>query len=110
SAQSSRRRRGPKPDFENHAKVAAIVSTFGEDWTADDKRPDLCEKLDEEKVPVPNKWPTRNPPSRTWSRALLNEPNLVIKTIKGRLKAASLAQSTKEKFSPKLSPTSAEAE
>ena len=37
------RKRGPKADTENHAKVAEIISRYGGDWTADERLAEICE-------------------------------------------------------------------
>jgi hypothetical protein len=80
-------RRGPKPDRENHAKVEEIVGRYGTDWTKDSSLPELCAELDRARIPIPKHWPLRIK-SRSWSRALENDRNLVVKAIKDRLKAA----------------------
>ncbi|MBI3356829.1 MAG: TraM recognition domain-containing protein [Nitrospirae bacterium] len=83
------RKRGPKTDIENHNKVVAIVAGHGEAWTFDEHLIEICEKLDEQQVPVPKTWPSRSDgKSRTWSRAFANYPHLVVKAIKDRCKAA----------------------
>jgi len=84
-----RRRRGPKPDLENHAKVLAIISPYGAAWTADDNLSEICEQLDRQGVPIPKRWPARlDGKSRSWTRGLCNYPSLVVKAIKDRCKAA----------------------
>ena len=81
-------RRGPKPDVENHQKVAALIRRYGEDWILDENLEGICEKLDEMNVPAPKTWATRNDgKSHTWSRGFQNYPTLVVKAIKDRLKA-----------------------
>jgi hypothetical protein len=83
------RRRGPKTDFENHAKVAAIVQGFGAAWQQEEPLLELCQQLDEAGVPVPRSWPTRGDVrAHTWQRALLNNRSRVIQAIKDHLKAA----------------------
>jgi hypothetical protein len=83
------RKRGPKPDTENHAKVAEIVSRYGEHWTTDDNLSEICEQLDEAGVPIPKTWAYRSDAkSRSWPRALTNYRQLVVKAIKDRLKMA----------------------
>jgi hypothetical protein len=91
-APAQHRKRGPKPDLANHAKVAAIVSSYGESWTDEDNLLEICEDLDKQHVPIPKTWPTRKPPARSWRRALQNDPGLVIKTINDRCKGAQLAE------------------
>lgn len=88
-SRTQQRKRGPKADLENHAKVAKIIRSYGDTWTADENLSDICESLDREEIPIPKTWPTRTPPSRSWRRALTNDATLVIKAIKDRCKGAS---------------------
>jgi hypothetical protein len=82
------RKRGPKPDTENHSQVANVIRNYGETWTADDNLIEICEELDRRKVPVPKTWLMRKEgPARSWSRGRQNYPHLVIKAIKDRCKA-----------------------
>jgi hypothetical protein len=84
------RKRGPKRDMENHSKVAALIRSFGENWTADDNLLEICDELDRQKIPPPKTWLTRpEGPARRWNRGRQNYPHLVIKAIKDRCKAAS---------------------
>jgi hypothetical protein len=86
------RKRGPKPDHENHARVAALIRSYGEDWTSDDNLVEICDELDRLGVPVPKTWLMRREgPARSWSRGRQNYTHLVIKAIKDRCKAASTA-------------------
>jgi len=83
------RKRGPKADLENHAKVVKIIARFGETWTVEDNLREICEALDADKVPVPKTWAARTDgKSRSWRRAFENYPYLVIKAIKDRCKMA----------------------
>ena len=87
-AQKPQRKRGPKPDLDNHLKVAALIRRYGDDWILDDNLLEISEKLDELGIPVPKTWPSRKDGrSHTWTRGFHNYPNLVIKAIKDRLKA-----------------------
>jgi hypothetical protein len=90
-SRTQQRKRGPKADLESHAKVAKIVRSYGDSWTTDENLSDICEALDREEIPIPKTWPSRNPPSRSWTRALTNDATLVIKAIKDRCKGASKA-------------------
>ena len=84
------RKRGPKPDRENYAKVAALIRSYGENWTTDDNLVEICDELDRQGVPVPKTWLMRKEgPARSWSRGRQNYAHLVIKAIKDRCKAAS---------------------
>jgi TraM recognition site of TraD and TraG len=80
------RKPGPKADAENHAKVAKIIRSYGDTWTTDENLVEICETLDREEVPTPRTWPDRNPPSRSWARALTLYAGIVVKAIKDRLK------------------------
>ena len=87
--QGLHRKRGPKPDVENHAKVVSIVGSYGEPWTLDENLREICDRLDQQAVPIPKTWPMRaDGKSRSWSRALENYPHLVVKAIKDRCKMA----------------------
>src|ERR1017187_7143004 len=89
---SASRKRGPKPDRENYAKVAALIRGYGENWTTDENLVEICDELDRQGVPVPKTWLMRREGSaRSWSRGRQNYPHLVIKAIKDRCKAASTA-------------------
>lgn len=90
--QKPQRKRGPKPDVENHQRVAAIIRRYEGDWILDDNLIEICETLDQQHVPIPKTWPSRTDgKSHTWSRAFQNYPTLVIKAIKDRCKAAQAA-------------------
>ncbi len=83
------RRRGPKPDLENQAKVAKIISAYGADWKADANLLEICEELDRQHVPPPKTWSKRpDGQARTWWRGYQNYPHLVVKAIQDRLDAA----------------------
>jgi hypothetical protein len=88
---ASRRKRGPKPDLANHAKVAAIINSYGETWTAEDNLLEVCEALDEQHVPVPKTWALRRDGhAHSWRRGYQHYPQLVIKAIRDRCKATRL--------------------
>jgi hypothetical protein len=84
------RKRGPKPDHVNHAKVATLISGYGENWNTDDNLAEICDELDRQGVPAPKRWLMRREgPARSWTRGRQIYPNLVIKAIKHHCKAAS---------------------
>jgi hypothetical protein len=62
-------RHGPKPDLENHRKVAEIVKPYGDEWKEEKSLAKICKTLDREKIACPEKWQYRKSPARTWSRA-----------------------------------------
>ena len=83
------RKRGPKPDRENHLKVATLIRSYGENWTTDDNLVEICDELDRQSVPVPKTWLMRREGlARSWTRGRQNYPHLVIKAIKDRCRAA----------------------
>jgi hypothetical protein len=83
-----RPRRGPAPDLENHAKVEKLVQRFGPDWHKDDTLRRLCEELDRQQVPIAKTWATKpNDRALSWQRARELYPDLVIRSIRDRLKA-----------------------
>ena len=88
-SRTQQKKRGPKTDLENHTKVAKIVRSYGDTWTTDENLSEICEELDREEIPIPKTWPERDPPSRSWRRALTNYSDLVVKAIKDRCKGAS---------------------
>jgi hypothetical protein len=59
------RKRGPKPDRESPTRVAEIVARVAPrgDWRS--KVDDICEALDEAKVPFPTRW--RKRPCNAWA-------------------------------------------
>lgn len=88
------KQRGPQADHENHARVAIIVSSYGENWRSDDTLAEICEKLDELGVPVPKTWPElRKNPARTWRRAFAFLRDRVKKAIEYHCTAARQASS-----------------
>jgi DNA segregation ATPase FtsK/SpoIIIE-like protein len=88
-ATKTQRKRGPRPDVANHTKVAALVRRYDDDWVLDENLIEICEALDQQRVPIPKTWPSRKDgKSHTWSRAVQNYPALVVKAIKDRCKAA----------------------
>lgn len=87
---AAHRKRGPKPDRENQAKVATLIRNYGENWTTDDNLVEICDELDRQQVPPPKTWLMRaEGRARSWGRARQIYPRLVIKAIKDRSKAAS---------------------
>jgi hypothetical protein len=86
---SQSRKRGPKPDFDTAARIAEIVRSVAPkgDWQS--KLDDVCEALDEEKIPPPATWPQDEPPCRNWSGQIDRQKG--IKAIKYRLQTAKKA-------------------
>ena len=74
-ATKTQRKRGPRPDVANHTKVAALVRRYDDDWVLDENLIEICEALDQQRVPIPKTWPSRTDgKSHTWSRAVQNYP------------------------------------
>lgn len=89
------RKRGPKTDIENYAKVARIVGSYGVAWTADDNLLEICDEFDTQEIPPPKTWITRREgAARSWSRGRQLYPQLVIRAIKDRLEALERAVPT----------------
>jgi hypothetical protein len=68
-----------------NSRVAEIVARIAPDGDWRKKWEDICEALDEEKVPVPTLWPSRHE-WKLWSNC--TERPLAVKTIGYRLKSA----------------------
>jgi hypothetical protein len=82
------RKRGPKADVENYAKVARIVNSYGPEWTSDDNLLEICDEFDAQKIPPPKTWISRREgAARSWTRGRHLYPQLVIRAIKDRLEA-----------------------
>jgi len=51
-----RKKRGPKPDYEIASRVAEIVKGIAPDGKWRPKLDEICEALDEQKLPMPKTW------------------------------------------------------
>jgi hypothetical protein len=78
-------KRGPKPDYENAALVAEIVARVAPDGDWRSRRDDVCEALDEAKVPIPRTW-RKGRKCKCWCDCV--ERDIVIKAIEYRLDIA----------------------
>ena len=76
-------KRGPKPDCEAASRVAEIVERVAPDGDWRSKLDEVCDALDEAKIPVPKRWRTKSPPWRMWCDGILERP-VVIKAIQRR--------------------------
>lgn len=82
------RKRGPRTDTENYAKVSRIIGSYGPKWTCDDNLLEICDEFDTQKIPPPITWAgSAEGPARSWSRGRQLYPQLVIRAIKDRLEA-----------------------
>ena len=87
--QKPQRKRGPKPDVENHQRVAALIRRYENDWILDDNLirnlrgpgPTARARSQDLAVPSRRQVPYLEP-------RVQNYPTLVVKAIKDRLKAA----------------------
>jgi hypothetical protein len=82
---STGRKRGPKPDYGTASGVAEIVARIAPDGDWRSKLDDICEALDDEKIPVPTTW-RKNRQYECWSDCL--ERSICIKAIEYRLEMA----------------------
>lgn len=85
---SDNRRPGPKRDVETAQRVAAVVAGVAQGLRWTDKLDEVCERLDDEKVPCPKTWKNRDPQVRNWTVAAATERQLAIKAIAHHLKNA----------------------
>ena len=81
-APNKKRKRGPRPDHETALRVAEIVARVAPDGEWRGRLDDVCEALDDEKIPIPARW--RN--SRCW--ADYPEKPLLVKAVEYRLQIA----------------------
>jgi hypothetical protein len=85
----SKRKRGPKPNYEEAARVAEIVARVASDFNWRAKLEEICEALDKAEIPCPKRW--RNDKTcLCWSDQL--ERSLVVKAIEYRLDLARQAK------------------
>jgi hypothetical protein len=77
---------GPKPNFERARRVAEIVQqvTNGEPWKP--RIDEICDELDEAKIPFSMKW--RKLGTHSWTEAAIMQKELVKKAITYHLKIA----------------------
>jgi hypothetical protein len=85
-SRGERARPGPKPKTEIYNRVRKIVDTIsGADWT--NSLDEICEALDEEKVPIPSTWRVRSRSVHNWTDGLYEDREKVRKAIEYRLKS-----------------------
>ena len=85
SAKPTRPKHGPPPDPRSW-EVAEAVQTFSPNWK--DHLDDICEQLDDLKIPISPKWAEWKPKPNSWARAAEYGPDKVEKVIEQRLKMA----------------------
>jgi len=79
---------GPKRDVANARRVATIVERVAHGILSRDTLNDVCEALDNERVPCPRTWRKRESKIMTWDDAADDEPELAMKAIQHHLKNA----------------------
>jgi hypothetical protein len=74
--------------METAQRVLEIVTqTAGsEPWKS--KLDDICDALDDKKIPCPKTWSKRDPPIRSWTDAATTDRELAKKALEYRLKIA----------------------
>jgi hypothetical protein len=89
---SKGRKRGPRPNYETAIKVAEVVRGIAGDggWPA--KLDEICDALDEAKIPRPKTWKKRG--HQDWDDALSGERSLVVKAITHHLKLNEVQRKT----------------
>jgi hypothetical protein len=88
AGEQRRVRPGPKRVLASAGQVSVIVIKVAGSQLWKSKLEDICEALDDEKIPLPTTWPHRETPLTSWSDAWVCEPDLAKKAINYRLKIA----------------------
>lgn len=86
SVPASKRKPGPKTDREAARRLRNIVQRIAASGSLNKKLKEVCEALDEDKIPCPRPWKDKDIP--TWADAEASDRDLAIKAIKHRLKIA----------------------
>lgn len=81
-----RSRRGPQVDMDRHNAIAKIVRPYGDKWKK--HLDDIVASLDQLKIETSSHWWKLPNTAKTWTRALLNYRDRVIKAIKYSLTTA----------------------
>jgi hypothetical protein len=84
----AREKPGPKTDREASSRVLEIVTRVAGSDPWKTKLDDICDALDEARIPRPKTWVNRKPPLRSWADAAMEEPELAKKAIAYQLKRA----------------------
>jgi hypothetical protein len=75
----SKKRRGPQANMKFHRAVADVLRSFGSKWR--ERLDEIAAELDKRHLPSPAIWVKRNPPARSWKRAVAHYPDVVLKTL-----------------------------
>jgi hypothetical protein len=84
-ANTSQRKRGPKPNYEEASRIAEIVARVAPDSDWRPKWEEICEALDVAEIPCPKSW-RKGKTCRRWADQL--ERSLAVKVIDYRLDLA----------------------
>ena len=71
-----------------HKSIANVVAPYGNDWRQSENLEKIVAQLDREKVPPSKSWTRRTPPARSWEKAHLSHPDVVVKAIEYSLEMA----------------------
>jgi hypothetical protein len=82
----SKKKRGPRAKMEFHRAVAEVVRSFGPNWK--EHLEQIAGKLGKRNLPPLAAWANRNPPARSWRRAVEYYPELVVKALEYSLEMA----------------------
>ena len=86
------RKPGPQPNYELANQVAELVRNIAGDEPWPPKLDDICEALDDQKIPRPKTWKTRGYSS--WCAAGVAERSLVVKAITHHLELSKVDHTT----------------
>lgn len=81
---------GPKQDLDSAREVLSIVLQIAGSGRWQDKLDEICEALDNRRIPFPKTWGKRTPPITSWvdATATTDDRELAKKAIRDRLKIA----------------------
>jgi hypothetical protein len=81
-------KRGPKPKVDEYSMLASVLTPFGAAWKEPENLLEICQKLDDKRLPPPWQWRNRKPPARTWTRQYQNDPHVLMEVVVYRCEAA----------------------
>jgi hypothetical protein len=84
----SRLKPGPPTDYETASRVAQTVAEIVAESNWRSRLDELCDALDDKKIPRPKTWRKRNPPIGSWADAATTDRDLAKKAIAHHLKIA----------------------
>ena len=87
---NSNRKRGPRTDVHTAQEVRRIVNDVAgaKDWKSEERLTEICDKLDEAQIKRPKSWTGSNNRLQSWSDALINKKDLIIRKIDDHLENA----------------------